>query len=67
MYTIYGAEWCVVCHKAKDFCKLNNIEFNYIDIEEGEMPPQSFKTIPQIYLGDKHIGWFDDFKKTLEI
>jgi len=32
---LYGAEWCVFCVKAKDFLEKNNIDFEYINVQDN--------------------------------
>ena len=31
--TLYGADWCPDCRRAKAFLKENNIAFNFIDVD----------------------------------
>ena len=31
--TLYGADWCPDCRRAKAFLKDNNIEYAFIDVE----------------------------------
>jgi thioredoxin reductase (NADPH) len=33
---MFGADWCPDCHRAKAFLKENNINFQFIDVEEHE-------------------------------
>ena len=32
--TMYGAEWCGDCRRSKKFLETNNVEYNYINVEE---------------------------------
>lgn len=55
---------------AKGLLKAKGEQFYYIDISENEEQKQrlaemGLKTVPQIWLGDKHIGGFDEL--TLEV
>ena len=36
MLKVYAAEWCPHCIKTIDYLKLNNIAFDYIDIEKQD-------------------------------
>lgn len=63
MYTIYGTKNCSYCDRAKDLLYLKGFEFKYIDIEEDEdgynlFQKNRWKTVPQIYKGDTHIGGY---------
>ena len=31
---LYGGDFCPYCHKAKEFLEENNIEFEYVDVQE---------------------------------
>lgn len=59
---IYGASWCHFCKEAVKLCKTNDIEYDYIDIDEGdnltgleERMGSKVKSVPQIYLNGDHI------------
>lgn len=54
---IYGAEWCHFCKQAVQLCKTNDIQYEYIDIDESsnlagleERMGGKVKSVPQIYL-----------------
>ena len=66
---IYSTTYCPYCVKAKELLKVKKVSYNefIIDVEDGkreEMLSRSNgrKTVPQIFINDKHIGGFDDLK-----
>ncbi len=65
--TIYSTAWCGWCERAKSLLRSKGVvEWNEIDVgalaggrsELRELTGGS--TVPQIYIGDRHIGGFDD-------
>jgi glutaredoxin 3 len=64
--TLYVSDWCPYCQRAKGLLTQKNIAFSEINVEEDvkfrdEMIARSNRrTVPQIFLGDKHIGGCDD-------
>jgi len=64
MLKIYSASWCGHCKRLKDFLRNKGIEFTEVDLDidiEGAMDlvNLNLKTIPQVFLGDKHLGGAD--------
>lgn len=43
--TMYGAEWCGDCRRSKKFMEGNDVEFNYINVEEDLSAAQKVKEI----------------------
>lgn len=69
-YTIYGKPSCVYCERAKELLKSFGKEYNYIDVEEDIealdfIVSNGFKTVPQIFMQEVHIGGFEDLKTHL--
>jgi len=64
--TIYVSDWCPYCRQAKDLLAQKNVVFNEINVEEQprlreEMVARSNRrTVPQIFIGDRHVGGCDD-------
>lgn len=64
--TVYSKDWCPYCKAAKQLLNQKGIDFDEIDItndlaREGEMRKRTGRTsVPQIYVGDVHVGGFDD-------
>ena len=63
---------CPFCEKAKGLLKMKGIEYEERNIAEGwkiqdllEAVPTA-KTMPQIWLDDKHIGGYHELQKALE-
>jgi glutaredoxin 3 len=64
--TIYTKSWCPYCHAAKDLLASKNVPFEEIDVASGEIQAAMAKrahgrrTVPQIFIGDEHVGGCDD-------
>ncbi len=63
--TIYGTAWCGPCKQAKMLCETKDIPYVFINVEEDTDARQmfsnnGFRTVPQVYVGDDHIGGYDD-------
>jgi glutaredoxin 3 len=64
--TIYTTPWCPYCQRAKTLLVEKNLVFNEIDVEEApdlrqEMMLRSNRnTVPQIFIGARHVGGCDD-------
>lgn len=71
MYTVYSAEWCGYCQKAKQLLKETDNVFMVKDIEENpgfkdNLKGRGLKTIPQIWAPDgTHVGGYDDLVEYL--
>ena len=65
--TIYTKGWCPYCSAAKKLLDDKGVEFTEIDIEKkpearAEMIQKAGgrSTVPQIFIGEKHVGGCDD-------
>jgi glutaredoxin 3 len=65
--TIYTKGWCPYCSAAKDLLTAKGVAFDEIeitgrDVERTAMIQRSGgrTTVPQIFIGTRHIGGFDD-------
>ncbi|MBB3808810.1 glutaredoxin 3 [Pseudochelatococcus contaminans] len=65
--TIYTKEWCPYCVRAKALLSSKNASFTEIDIEKhpearDEMIARAGgrTSVPQIFIGDRHVGGSDD-------
>jgi glutaredoxin 3 len=64
--TMYTTSWCPYCSRARALLKRKGVEFQDIDIDEApekraEMQNRSGRrTVPQIFIGDQHVGGCDD-------
>jgi glutaredoxin 3 len=64
--TVYVSDWCPYCQRAKGLLAQKNVVFREINVEDEpklreEMIARSNRrTVPQIFIGDKHVGGCDD-------
>jgi glutaredoxin 3 len=64
--TMYTTSWCPYCSRARSLLKSKGVVFQDIDVEEApekraEMQARSGRrTVPQIFIGDQHVGGCDD-------
>jgi thioredoxin reductase (NADPH) len=63
---MYTKSWCPYCDRAKSLLREKGQSWTEIDIEQqperrDEMIRRSSRsTVPQIFIGDRHVGGFDD-------
>jgi glutaredoxin 3 len=64
--TLYVSDWCPYCQRAKSLLTRKNVVFREINVEDEpklreEMIERSGRrTVPQIFVGDTHVGGCDD-------
>jgi glutaredoxin 3 len=64
--TMYVSDWCPYCQRAKSLLTEKNVVFSEINVENDEklreemMARSNRRTVPQIFIGDKHVGGCDD-------
>jgi glutaredoxin 3 len=64
--TIYTKSWCPYCHAAKDLLTKKNIAFEEVDVASRDAQTAMAQraggrsTVPQIFIGDTHVGGSDD-------
>ena len=64
--TLYTSDWCPYCQRAKSLLTQKKVIFNEINVEDDvkvreEMIARSNRnTVPQVFIGDKHVGGCDD-------
>ena len=64
--TLYVSDWCPYCQRAKGLLSGKNVAFNEINVEDQskyreEMIARSGqRSVPQIFIGDKHVGGCDE-------
>jgi glutaredoxin 3 len=65
--TVYSSPFCPYCFMAKKLLKKKGVSFEEIDVmadpkRKPEMieRAQGRKTVPQIFIGDTHVGGYDD-------
>jgi glutaredoxin 3 len=63
---VYVTGWCPYCERARNLMTKKGLKFNEINVDEDaksrdEMIVRSGRrSVPQIFIGDKHIGGCDD-------
>ncbi len=74
LYEIYGTQNCTFCHKAKQLLLQHDKTFEFIDVSESEDITAAFfnrfpgvSTVPQIVLGEEHIGGYTELQKSLTL
>lgn len=67
--TLYTKQNCAYCHAAKELLKSKGVKsWQEFDVERdtskrNEMIAKTGRfTVPQIFIGEKHIGGFDDVR-----
>ena len=64
--TIYSADWCPYCNRAKKLLENKNIPYKEINVDQEEgarekiIAQTGMKTIPQIFIGDHFVGGFSE-------
>jgi glutaredoxin 3 len=64
--TLYVSDWCPYCQRAKSLLTQKNVDFSEINVEddaklrEDMIARSNRRTVPQIFIGDKHVGGCDD-------
>lgn len=69
--TIYSTAWCPWCDRAKRLLDRKGIGWREVDVElewndydRVRLEKISgFKSVPQIFIGDDHVGGYDDLAK----
>jgi glutaredoxin 3 len=63
---MYGADWCGYCARARALLEAKGVAYEMIDTDivpgaRQEAAKRSGRgTIPQIFIGDQHVGGSDD-------
>ncbi len=64
--TIYTKSWCGYCRRAKELLQRKGAAFDEIDVETTSGAFQAMvdrsgrRTVPQIFIGERHVGGCDD-------
>ena len=74
MYEIYGTADCEYCELAKKLLTEYDKEYTFIDVTQNDNVFAAFskkfpneKRIPQIVLGEEHIGGYRELEKSLTL
>jgi glutaredoxin 3 len=63
---LYTTSWCPYCQRAKRLFDSKGVSYREIDVEavdgaRAQMQARSGRnTVPQIFIGEHHLGGFDD-------
>jgi len=63
---LYTSPFCGYCRAAKSLLKSKGAKFTEIDVSRDSMKKQQMiqktgrRTVPQIYIGQTHVGGFDE-------
>ena len=64
---VYSSRFCPYCHAAKRLLAARGVAFEEIDVDlqperRAEMSERAGgrRTVPQIFIGDRHVGGCDD-------
>lgn len=63
---IYTTQWCPYCHAAKALLGEKGVEYEEVNAEDPEVRMQMVqrangrRTVPQIFVGETHVGGYDD-------
>lgn len=63
---IYTTQWCPYCHAAKALLEEKGVAYKEVDAQDPEVRSQMVqrahgrRTVPQIFIGDTHVGGYDD-------
>jgi glutaredoxin 1 len=74
MITIYGKTNCGFCTKAKDLVESKKFKYEYKDVGISQSVLDELQTrvstpvrsVPQIFIRDKHIGGYSDLIRYIE-
>lgn len=65
--TIYGTRYCPFCHAAENHLRSKGIaEFRRIPVDTDPVAREEMtrrtgrRTVPQIFIGETHVGGYDD-------
>ncbi len=65
--TVYSSMWCPYCHRAKQLLSRKGVAFEEIEVDgaptlRAEMARRAHggQTVPQIFIGETHVGGCDE-------
>lgn len=65
---VYSTQSCPYCVRAKELLSMKGVSFEEIRVDENLDQRQKMeslsgrRTVPQIFIGERHVGGFDDLK-----
>jgi glutaredoxin 3 len=64
---MYSTGWCPFCDRARALLQRKNLTFSEVKVDEDDSQRKIMlertggrRTVPQIFIGDRHVGGFDD-------
>ena len=66
--TMYSTDWCPYCRSAKTYLAQKGVPFQEIDLTNDDAGRDALvarcgrQTVPQMFVGEVHIGGFDDLR-----
>ena len=63
---IYTTQWCPYCNAAKSLLAEKGVAYDEVNAEDPEVRMQMVqrangrRTVPQIFIGETHVGGYDD-------
>jgi glutaredoxin 3 len=64
---VYSTGWCPYCVRAKALLERKGVPFREVRVDEDPAERATMlersrgqRTVPQIFIGDRHVGGFDD-------
>ena len=63
---IYTTQWCPYCDAAKSLLEKKGVEYDEVDADDADtrmamvQRAHGRRTVPQIFVGDTHVGGYDD-------
>lgn len=66
--TIYTTDYCGYCRAAKRFFEQKGFAYEEIDLSDDDAGRAALRertgrtTVPQIFVGDTHVGGYDDMR-----
>ena len=63
---IYTTDWCPYCNAAKSLLDEKGVPYDVIDVTDPDLRAEMMqrahgrRTVPQIFIGETHVGGYDD-------
>ncbi len=63
---IYTTQWCPYCDAAKSLLQKKGVEYEEVDADDADTRmamverAHGRRTVPQIFVGETHVGGYDD-------
>lgn len=64
---MYSTGWCPYCDRARALLQRKGVAFREVKVDEDAAERETMlrrsggrRTVPQIFVGDRHVGGFDD-------